>query len=250
VNHFQGKDALVATIKEDAAVLLNSLVVKEKETVMVQVMEGLMMDMMDVREILSVVAIIASSLGVFIMRKTTAARNPQTLQLTNLPQLSFLELPCHHLKARDALDETSKGEDAAHLRPLVMRVKVIVMVQEMVELMMAILDARGTWCVAATIANSLVHTTTRKMIAAKNHKLMKDGVPGSLGASVPDHAVLEGRRETDSARDQIVATFRNQRKGFVIQIHAQVRGPRLPMHSFVFYLTYVEIYNSPFHVKI
>ena len=156
---------------------------------MVQVMEGLMMDMMDVREILSVVAITASSLGVFIMRKTTAARNPQTLQLTNLPQLSFLELPCHHpkvtlhccllsvendiLQARDALDETSKGEDAAHLRPLVMRVKVIVMVQEMVELMMAILDARVTWCVAATIANSLVHTTTRKMIAVKNHKLMK-----------------------------------------------------------------------------
>ena len=64
--------------------------VKERENVMVQVMEVQMMAMMDVREILSVEAITASSLEVSTMKKTTAVRNHRPLLPENHPQLFSL----------------------------------------------------------------------------------------------------------------------------------------------------------------
>ena len=65
---------MVAIIKAEDVVLPKILVVKEKVTVMVLVMEVVMMIIVDVREILSVAAIIASSLDITIMKRMIAVR--------------------------------------------------------------------------------------------------------------------------------------------------------------------------------
>ena len=71
------------TMARDAA-LLRIHVMREKETVMALVMEVSMMDMLAVREILSVVPTIAENLVSTIMRKMTAVRSLTPCPL-NLP---------------------------------------------------------------------------------------------------------------------------------------------------------------------
>ena len=59
-------------------------------------------------------------------------------------------------------------EDAALLRILVMKERVIVMVQLMEVVMMEIAVAKEVWFVEATIARNLVYTSMRNMIAVKS----------------------------------------------------------------------------------
>ena len=75
---------MVVTTKEGDVALLRNLVMKEKVIVMALVMVVNMMAMLDVREILSVVATIAISLEHSTMKRTTVARNLYLLQLRNL----------------------------------------------------------------------------------------------------------------------------------------------------------------------
>ena len=59
-------------------------------------------------------------------------------------------------------------EDAALLRTLVLKERVIVMVQLMEVVMMEITAAKEVWYVEATIARNLAFTSTKKMIAVKS----------------------------------------------------------------------------------
>ena len=65
---------MVAIIKAEDVAHQRILAMKEKETVMVLVMVVVMMIIVDVREILSVAAIIASSLDITIMKRMIAVR--------------------------------------------------------------------------------------------------------------------------------------------------------------------------------
>ena len=62
-----------------------------------------------------------------------------------------------------------KAGGAAHLRTLVMRERGIAMALVMEVVMMAILVVKKNLCVGATIANSLVLSTTKRMIVVRNH---------------------------------------------------------------------------------
>jgi len=90
----------------------------------------------------------------------------------------------------------SQAGDAAHQRNLVEREKVTVMEQEMEVSMMVTEDVDQVLSAAATTAESLVLTTTRKMIAARgllevhhsqqiSRHLTLPGVPGVSGLAAP-----------------------------------------------------------------
>jgi len=74
-NLHQDKDAVDVTIKEEGAVHLRILVMKERETVMDLVMEVAMMAMQVVKENLFVGVIIVRSLERIIMTRMTVVRN-------------------------------------------------------------------------------------------------------------------------------------------------------------------------------
>ena len=61
-------------------------------------------------------------------------------------------------------------EDAAPLRILVRKERVIVMVQLMEVVMMEIAVAKEVWFVEATIARNSVYTSMKKMIAVKSQQ--------------------------------------------------------------------------------
>ena len=71
-----------------------------------------------------------------------------------------------YFQAKDAVGGTTKTGDAVVQKSLVE--KVIVMDQEMVDNMMAMMDVKEILCVEVTIVESLVPTFMRKMIAAKS----------------------------------------------------------------------------------
>ena len=72
---FQVNDVVGVTIKEEDAALLRIHVMKEKGTVMDQVMEVVMMAMQVAKEIFCVEAIIARNLVTIIMKRMIAVRN-------------------------------------------------------------------------------------------------------------------------------------------------------------------------------
>jgi len=185
-NHSQGKGAQGAIIKAGVAAHLKTLVGREREIVMDLVMGDSMTAMLVVKEILSVEATTASSLASSTTRKMIAARSLQTPRPRSLPLPRWFsrEVICHLLQARGAQDGTIRAEDAAPQIILVTRVKVTVMVLEMEELMMDMLGARETLCVAVITAGSLEHTTMTKTTAVRNQKHQKAGDRGSRGANV------------------------------------------------------------------
>jgi len=72
---------VAVTTKEGGAVHLRILVMKEREIVMDQVMEVVMMDMLAVKEIFNVEATIAGSLVFISMRKMIVVKSlPPSLQ--------------------------------------------------------------------------------------------------------------------------------------------------------------------------
>ena len=74
MNIFQANDAGGVIIKEEDVVLQRIHVMKEKGTVMDQVMVVVMMVMQDVKEILCVEATIAKKMVHFTMKRMTAVR--------------------------------------------------------------------------------------------------------------------------------------------------------------------------------
>ena len=75
-----------------------------------------------------------------------------------------------HVQVRDVPGEIIMARDAALLRTLVTRVRVIVMVL-VTEVTMTVTEAaEEIWCVGPTTARNLVITTTRRMTAARDHE--------------------------------------------------------------------------------
>ena len=72
----QARGVVDVIIKVGGVVHLRLLVMKERVIVMDLVMEGVMMDMMGVKEILSAEATIARSLDYSTMRRMTVVRDP------------------------------------------------------------------------------------------------------------------------------------------------------------------------------
>ena len=156
MNHHQNNDVPAVTTKLDGVVLQRILVMRERATVMVLVMVVYMMVMMVVRGILLVEATTVRSLATIIMRRMIAVNvhhhepnHSPTVQLTttttsphpifhNHSQMFLIS----HLLVRDVLDVTTKEEDVVHQRIPAMRVRVIVMVQEMEEEMMDTWDVK------------------------------------------------------------------------------------------------------------
>ena len=66
--------------------------------------------------------------------------------------------------------ETMEPEDAALQGTLVMKERVIVMVQLMEVVMMEITAAKEVWYVEATIARNLAFTSMKKMIVVKSQQ--------------------------------------------------------------------------------
>jgi len=134
----------------DAAPLRN-LVMRERATVMDEVMEVLMTETEAARETLSVGATTVCSLVCITMRKTIVVRNQnqqQQQQLGNhIPPNLF-----SHNKVSDVLVETMESEGAVLLRTLAMRERVTVTGERMAASMMETEGARGTLSVAATTA--------------------------------------------------------------------------------------------------
>jgi len=146
---------------------LSSRVVWERGTVMDLLMEVLMMAMRGVKETLSAAAITARSLEHTSMRKMTVVTSPQLLLRRDL-HLSFCQACLWTLLQDSAVgDATMMGEDAALLRILVEKERVIVMEQVMEVSMMGTEDAVEILCVEAITAGSLVHTTMRRMTVVR-----------------------------------------------------------------------------------
>ena len=147
---------MAVTTKLDGVVLQRIHVMKERVTVMVLVMVVYMMVMMVVRGILLVEATTVRSLATIIMRRMIAANvhhqepnHSPTGQLTSTttsPHQTFHNqtpmFPISPLLVRDVLGATSKEEDVVLQRIPAMRVRVIVMDQEMAEEMMDTWDAK------------------------------------------------------------------------------------------------------------
>jgi len=125
------------------------------------------MDMLAVKEILSVAAITARSLGFISMRRMIAVichlLSPMRGQHLSLYQGFLLNL----LQDRGAEDVTMMAEDAALQRILVVRERETVTEQVMGVSMMETEDALETLCVAATTARNLVLTTMIRMTAVR-----------------------------------------------------------------------------------
>jgi len=157
----------VITRVEDVA-LLRIPVRKEKEIVMDQVMEVVMMDIKDVKGIFNVEAIIAGNLVYTSTKKMIAVKSPQpTPKHLNL-KLTSLEHPWNQKKVKDAGGAIlSQADIVALQRTHVMKVKETVMVLMMVANMMVMQDVRGPLFVVQTTVKSLVHIITRKMIAVR-----------------------------------------------------------------------------------
>jgi len=115
---------------------------KEREIVMDQVMEVVMMDMLAVKEIFNVAATIAGSLVFISTRKMIAVKNlPPSLQcLTPM----FQEHHWSQKKVKDAVDVImSQGGDVVLQLNLVMREKVTVMDLMMEDNMMDMLAVKA-----------------------------------------------------------------------------------------------------------
>jgi len=76
-------------------------------------------------------------------------------------------------QVKDVLVAIIKAGDAALLRILVTRVRVIVTVLVTEATMTVTEAAREIWCVGPTTAKSLVISTMRRMTAARSHQLFK-----------------------------------------------------------------------------
>ena len=79
--------------------------------------------------------------------------------------ISFKEI---YFQAKDAVGGTTKTGDAVVQKSLVEKEKVIVMDQEMVDNMVAMLDVKEILCVEVTIAESSEHTFMKIMTDAKS----------------------------------------------------------------------------------
>ena len=77
-----------------------------------------------------------------------------------------------YFQAKDAMVVTMGPEDAALLRILVTKGKVIVMVQVMEEAMMVKKDAKEILFVEATTARNLASFSMKRMIVARNQQLL------------------------------------------------------------------------------
>jgi len=125
----------------------------------------------------------------------------------------------------------SPAGDAAHQKTLVEREKVTVMVLGMEVSMMVTEDVDQVLCAAATTAESLEHTTTRKMIAVRgllevhrNHHLSKSlgltGVPGVSGLAAPGVGSGPGSRGAEG-RSALLAmgelALSTPRRGIALQ---------------------------------
>merc|ERR1719154_300538 len=104
----------------------------------------------------------ASSLAPTTTRRMTAARDP------------WLKLPClwSLLQVRDVLGGIITARGAVLLRPPVTRARGTVTGPGMAAATTATEAARETWYVAPTTASSLAPTTTRRMTAARDPRVI------------------------------------------------------------------------------